>query len=364
MHTPSALLFMLAAGAPLAVSVHAAPLDALLSAERKVKQGSGEIEAAYDVANEAVDILRIRARDADFSETTVGDYHGVHLRGGVAATPDLWLDSGVWQRRIDLRGDRANITSWHLAGQYKLMDELGYRPRLAARLGIWSNAASRLGETGRTRFLGATLDSMNMAEPRDRQMQLDLIGTWKPRETLRLSAFAGLGASSVRTGAISGTTTQGGCSYNLAFGPTEVVGTLAQPCGGSTVVHRFSVPNSVYGVNVYEEAQYNASFLHGGLGWQWASGRWRMRGGYQYQTLKRKNVDAIIRQRGGSPSTSNHVLIGEVSYELTQVLSVFARGQYMTNQFTGEIPFAYNTFTARRFHKRYGIVSAGLSLSF
>ncbi|MDB5726920.1 MAG: putative signal peptide protein, partial [Noviherbaspirillum sp.] len=55
---------------------------------------------------------------------------------------------------------------------------------------------------------------------------------------------------------------------------------------------------------------------------------------------------------------------GELAYRLTTNLSLFGRGQYMTNQFTGEIPFAYNTFTAGRFDKRYGIVTVGLAADF
>jgi hypothetical protein len=97
---------------------------------------------------------------------------------------------------------------------------------------------------------------------------------------------------------------------------------------------------------------------------KWRSGPWQLRAGYQYQRLDRGQIDDTIEQRGGKAVKSNHIVVGEVAYRLTTNLSLFGRGQYMTNQFTGEIPFAYNTFTAGRFDKRYGIVTVGLAADF
>jgi hypothetical protein len=345
-------------------SVYAAPLDALLSVNKNTTAGNVAIEASYDVVNSAVDVFRIRDRDADFSGTKIGDYHGAHLLAGVAVTPRLWLDGGLWQRQIDYRRDQAKIQSWQIAGQYKIVEAMGYRPSMAARLGTWGNSAGTLDKTLPTQFQGATLNSIRVAGPKDRQYQLDLIASWPVSESVEVTTFAGAGSSRVTIDSISGTTTQNGCNYNLAFGRSEVTGTLAQPCSGSVVVERFTVSNSVYGVDVYNETQYSARYIHGGLSGKWTSGPWQLRVGYQYQALKRRNVDDIIERRGGMANKSNHVLIGELAYKITANISLFGRGQYMSNQFTGEVPLAYNTFTARRFNKRYGIVSAGIAVNF
>jgi hypothetical protein len=45
-------------------------------------------------------------------------------------------------------------------------------------------------------------------------------------------------------------------------------------------------------------------------------------------------------------------------------LALFVRGQYMSNQFLGEVPFAYNRFTASKFSRRYSLVTAGLWMFF
>ncbi|MFD2271009.1 hypothetical protein ACFS07_07405 [Undibacterium arcticum] len=92
----------------------------------------------------------------------------------------------------------------------------------------------------------------------------------------------------------------------------------------------------------------------------WHSQDWRIRAGYQYQTINRSEVDDIIVSRGNTPYKHNHVLIGDVSYHAFKNTIVFLRGQYMANQFNGEVPLAYNSLTADRFNQRYGLVSTGL----
>lgn len=361
----SALFAVLIAGATeLPPSAQAAPLDALLSANKKTDPGSMDIEAAYDVMNSTVDIFKVRDRDNAFSGTNIGDYHGGHIHAGIAVTPRLWVDGSLWQRRIDYRQNQAKIQSWQLAGQYKLSESEKHRPALALRLNAWGNRADRLEKASATTFQGISLSSVKVDYPKDWQLQFDLIASWSVLDSLEVSSFAGAGTSEVKIGAITGTARQNGCSYNLAFTSDKLVGTLAQPCGGSVVVERFSVPNSVSGVNVYDETQYRANYLHGGLSATWRSGSWKLGAGYQYQVLRRHNIDDVIERRGGTATKDNHILIGEIAYRATRTLSLFCRGQYMTHQFTGEIPFAYNTLTAARFKNRYGILSIGILTEF
>lgn len=345
-------------------TAHAAPLDALLSANKGTQPGKVEIEAGYDVVNDTVDLFRVRDRDNDFAGTNVGDYKGAHLRVGVAVTPSLWLDGGLWQRRLEYRNDEAKINSWQIATQYKFLDGKALVPALAARVGAWGNYADRLDKTTPTTVSGTTLNSVTVKDPSDRQFQADLIASWPVLQQGEVSAFAGVGTSRVQLGSVAGTATQNGCNYNLAFGQTNVTGTLAQFCNASAVVDRFTLANSSLGINVYNEAEYRARYLHAGVSAKWLTGNWQFRAGYDYQHVKRNNVDDIISQRGGKPVENNHTLIGEIMYRVTDNVSLFGRGQVMTKQFTGEIPFAYNSLTAGRFDKKYGFVSAGVVVRF
>ncbi|MDO8248191.1 MAG: hypothetical protein Q7T78_00530 [Rhodoferax sp.] len=353
------LLFPLAlCSATLMLPAHAAPLDAFLSANQNSTPGDVQIEAAYDLVNSTVDFLKIRDNDASFTGTNVGDYHGAHVRAGVAITPKLWVDGALWQRRIDYRTDLATINTWQLAGQYKLLEGAGYLPSVAVRLGTWGNYADELKKSSPTTVRGVTLNSVNVAKPQDVQYQLDVIGTSKIFDNTELSVFAGGGASEVSLDSVTGTTRLNGCNYNVVFGPTNVVGMC------STNTDSFSIPNSLYGIDINNEAQYNATFLSGGLMLKWQKQDWQVRGGYQYQSFNRNQIDSTITSRGGVAYQSNHILLGDVMYRLFSNTAIFVRGQYMTNQFTGEIPLAYNTLTASRFNKRYGILSAGLVVAF
>lgn len=363
MNQSSIRILSVACAATAFSCAQAAPLDALLSVTKPATPGSVRIEAGYDLMNSTVDVFNIRDQHDDFAGTNVGDYHGGHLLAGVAITPNVWVEGGLWKRRIDYRQDRADVESWQLAAQYRLFDHLAYRPAVALRLGAWGNRADSLTKSTPTQFQGFNIGAVNVDSPKDQQYQLDAIATWPVAQGLEVNAFAGFGTSRVSIGNVAGTITQGSCNYNVSFGRSAVTGALARPCGGATDT-RFSVPNSALGVDVYNEAEYRARYAHVGFSATWQTGPWQLRAGYQYQSQRRRDVDDIIRQRGGSPSEHNHVIVGELVYRFTPNVAVYGRGQYMDRQFTGEIPFAYNTLTAHRFNERYGIVSTGLMIDF
>lgn len=345
-------------GANSLLPVLAAPLDAFLSANQNSTPGEVQIEAAYDLVNSTVDFLKIRDNDANYSGTNVGDYHGAHVRVGVAITPQLWVDGALWQRRLDYRSDLAIINTWQLAAQYKLLEGAGYQPSVALRAGAWGNYANELKKSSATTVRGVTLNSVNVANPQDMQYQIDLIGTSKISANTELSVFAGGGTSRVSLNTVTGTTTLNGCNYNVVFGPTKVVGLC------NTNTDGFSIPNTAYGIDINNEAQYNATFYSGGLMLKWTRQDWQVRGGYQYQSFNRNQIDSTIQSRGGIAYQSNHILLGDVMYRLLANTAIFVRGQYMSNQFVGEIPLAYNTLTASRFGKQYGILSTGLIMVF
>ena len=127
---------------------------------------------------------------------------------------------------------------------------------------------------------------------------------------------------------------------------------------------RFSTPNSVYGIDVNKEGQYSAKYYRAGLSAKWHTDNWQVRAGYQYQMINRDHVDDIVENRGGTAYKHNHVLVADVAYKIFKNTAIFLRGQYMTNQFTGELPMAYNSLTANSFNQKYGIVSTGLIVAF
>ena len=349
-------------GLPLSTS--AAPLDALLTANQPRIPGQVRVEAAADLVNDTVDVFNVRG-SSGLGGSDIGNYRGSHLRGGLALTPDIWIDGAIWRRTLEYRADQARINTWQAAAQYRVLDGATYGgPSVAMRLGAWGNYADQLSKTSISTVQGVTLNTLKVENPKDIQYQLDTIATWQRNPGTEVSLFAGGGISRVRVGSISATGTRGGCNYNLSFGANSVSGTLAQFCNASTVADRFTLPYSDYGVDPYQEVEYRAKFIQAGLSAMWTSGDWQLRGGYQYIRTRRDDVDAIIRQRGGQAQEANHVLVGEVMYRVVKNVSLFARGQYMQHQFTGEIPFAYNTMTAQRFNQKYGIVSAGLVVEF
>lgn len=360
MNHRSRLLPAAAALVALAVSssAAAAPLDALLTANHALNAGAGEVEVGYDTLTDSM------RSSSSTSSSSVGDYKGEHVRGGVAITPRLWIDGTYWKRKIDYRSFDANIDSWQIAGQYKLLDAAGRVPALAIRFGGYGNNADALTKSANTTVAGTKFTSATVTKPRDTQLQLDIIGTWTTSEHTAVSLFGGAGASRVKFDAVSATSrTSNGCEYNIAFSQAGLEATLATPCTAKVVITRFSQPAGET-VDVYKEAQYKSNFAQLGVNGEWHSGNWRARLGYQFQAISRDDVDDIIEKRGGTSYKHNHVLVTDVSYNVYKNVVLFARGQIMTNQFNGEIPMAYNSLTADKYNQKYGFLSVGASVIF
>jgi hypothetical protein len=343
--------------AQLLSSANAAPLDALLTAHQESIPSKGHIEASYDVTNDKVDVFNIRAND---SATSVGDYRGGHIQGGIAITPRIWIDGAFWQRKIESRSFQAKVNTWQAAGQYKLLDGAGYVPDVAVRLGMWGNYADEFRREKNVQVNNVTLKSTGVTDPKDEQYQIDLIGTWPVSKRTEVTSFVSAGTSRIDIGSAYATTTIGDCLYTLTFGPTHVVGVCDTPAMST----RFSTPNSVYGIDVNQEVKYKATYYQAGLMTKWSNENWQLRAGYQYQLIKRDQVDDIIESRGETAYKKNHILVADVTYQVFRNAAIFLRGEYMSNQFNGVIPMAYNSFTASRFDQRYGVVSGGLLFRF
>lgn len=345
--------------AALPMTVCAAPLDALLSADQFLHAGEFRAEAGYDAMNDTLDVLGIRAKDPLYAGTNVGDYSGLHLRLGYALTDRLSLEGGAWQRKISYRTDKEALGSWQVAGQYRIWGDKYSKTHFALRASAWGDQAPSLTKSTPTLVGGRNVNRVTINSPRDSQVQADAIGTWRLTRRASLSAFVGAGRSRVSTGDMSANYTDGnGCNYNLAFAATGTSVRLAAPCGDLLAAF-VTTPQSML-----QEFSYKASYYQLGGMWQWHNENWALRGGYQFQQLRRANVDALIASRGGVSYQSNHVVVADVMRKVSNHVAVFARGQVMSNQFVGEIPFTYNSATASKFARRYGIASFGVVMGF
>lgn len=356
------LLVTLLASLPYALPASAAPLDALLQATERDPEASIEIEAAYDVVNDTVDVFDVRANDSEFGETNVGDYRGAHLRARWHFTDTLSLEGSLWQRRLDYRNDQAEIDSWQLGFQHRFIDAAGWRPAMAWRLSAWGNEADQLNKTSPTSVGGVTVDTVSVNSPQDRQAQLDLIASWPLTSRTSWSVFAGAGTSRVKLKEINGSLDLAGCPHQVTFQEARTIVAPTSTCG--TSVRYDGAPIDTLGGDVYANASYKAKYLQAGTSLRWTGEQWQLAAAYQFQTLDRDNIDDRIEQNGRTVYDTNHTVIGEVRYRLGKNAQIFARAQAMEHQFVGEIPFAYNSFTSHRFDKRYGFVSAGLILRF
>lgn len=342
-------------------AAQAAPLDALLTADQYRHAGEFKAEASYDAMNGTLDLLGIRAKDAQYAGTNVGDYTGAHLRLGYALTDRLALEGGLWSRKIAYQTDSEVLQSWQAALQYRLHGHENSRLFYAVRLSAWGNQASTLTKSSPTLVQGRIATNAIIHSPNDIQQQIDLIGSWRMTKKTTLSAFAGVGHSTVTTGDMSANYTSGnGCNYNLAFTTSASSGQLASPCNvPGVIVTSFSSPQ-----NMIQEFSYQSNYYQLGGMLQWQDARWGLRGGYQFQYQNRANVDALIASRGGVSYQTNHVIVADVTRKITPHIAAFVRGQAMSNQFVGEIPFSYNAVTASKFSRKYGIFSFGVTMKF
>jgi opacity protein-like surface antigen len=359
------------ASAPM-TGAQAAPLDALLGV---ADQGSGQrawqLEAGRDLANDRVDLFDLRGSAA---AGQTGNYEGNQL--GLRWSSVRWqLDARAWRRKLHERADTHVVNSWRLGAQTRLAGPV------SLRVSAWGNQASTLSRSTGTRIdvegLNAALSNFAVQRPRDRQLQFDLIGkwsvpggsllgkpsaaagTWQPRP--QVSTFAGMGASRVSQSGIAANALVGNCPYQLEFGATELVARPADSCSNALTIR---VPNGLLPFNALNETRYNARLWHAGAAIALPLDAWTASLGYDYQRLQRDAVDDIVRTRGGHVYDSNHVLIAELAWRHESGVGLLLRGQYMRNQFVGDIPFVYNPLTASKFGHQYGFFTVAMNAEF
>lgn len=359
-------------------ALQTAPLDEFLTATPGFAPLHGEGEVGVNMMNNQIDVLGIREGKTDPRNSAIGDYSGVHMRGGLALSRRLWLDGGALVRKITTPYDSGESVSLHGAAQFLVLQPLGWFPAMALRLSAWGDSASEAvkGSPSSITLGGTTVtaDKVRVEQPWDEQVQLDLISTWHLTPSTRLSMFASYGKSSVyfdnlyvTTISANGLTATGQflLKQTNTSGSTGIKGTCVSDCGQ---VLDFTMPAPAdmqvpEGLNIgYDSDYYQVGGMYG-----WMSPQWRARLGYRYIKLNR-DVDQAVTDMGKTVIDSNHFLTGEVGYKppfpLFEHAGLFVRGQVMMNQFVGEIPFSYNAFSSHKFDNRYGLITAGVTGGF
>lgn len=341
--TPFGCAPLTAAVLALAGAAQAAPLDALLESSPQARYGSGMLEIGADAMNKSLDVLKIRNNDPSLPDNA-GDYTGQHLRAGLAVGEGGWIDASLTRRHISYSSDRPQIDSWQLAGQWQLLQATSLLPDTSVRLSTWGNHAGSVTRTGSVGSL--PVQQLSISNVKDRQWQLDLIGTWRWPSTA-VSVLAGAGTGQVSVGTVSAKVGGQNYTYNASM-------------AGLLQVIDPSYKNQLDALN------YNTRFVHAGFNIRHHIGAWSLHGGYDLTLMHRNPVDDVIASLPtyNKTYTVNHTLVGEVSYRLAQGVRVFTRGQLMTNNFLSEIPMIYNSVTAKRFNEKYGLVSLGVAFDF
>ena len=358
-------LALLAMAGAAAAPANAAPLDALLTATPERSAPTATLELAVDRLNRQLDFSKPDPNDPSSLTTTTGDYRGGHLAGAVRVANGLWLSGSLWQRTLGDDIDTFRYQSWQASGLYRFIDGGGAVPALALRLSAWGNRAKVTETTTPVRVPGAILDSVTVSQPSDRQLQADLIGTWKLSSSLDLSAQLGGGSTRLDYAALTATTRRNGCSYKLSFTGNDIFGELAGTCNASGgVIRQFFDSSGDYGVDVAKEIAWRGRFAQAGLNLAWRDGPWALQGGFLLHLVRRDDVDNILASRASPVYRRNQIIALEAGYDVSQNLGVFARSELSSHLFLHDLPVTYNTSTSGRFGSRFSLFSLGLRARF
>ncbi|MEO5331364.1 MAG: hypothetical protein H7839_05020 [Magnetococcus sp. YQC-5] len=377
-----------------------APLDEFLTATHGFEPWHGEGEVGMDVMNSSVDIFKMRENKTNVGGSSIGDYTGGHVRGGLALTRRLWVDGAAWSRKITTPYDKGESLTLQGGAQFQVTQPFGWFPAVALRMSAWRDSSSEAVKASPSSITMAgastTADKIRVEQPYDEQVQLDLISTWQMSHNSTFSTFLSYGKSKVdfenlyvtnlknvqvnswkgnangefkvlmyedgsKTG-VQLTCMSANCSVSMG---RENGDYLNATYPNSADLPRLPVTSSTVpeGLNIGYDANY---YQLGGM-YSWYTPQWRTRLGYRYMKLNR-DLDPAVTQAGKALIDSNHFLSGEVGYKppfkMFEHIGLFVRGQLMMNQFVGELPFTYNLFSAHKFDSRYGLVTFGVTGGF
>jgi hypothetical protein len=338
-------------------------LDAFLTATPEQIAPKATLEVSSDHMNQQLDFFNIRDSIALAAGTQAGDYHGAHLAGAWRVLDNAWLSASLWQRNLNGLSDTYNFTSWQVSGLYRFMEGREKVPALALRLSTWGNYASEIGSNfpanaGVNILLPANtkLQSIKVTDPADKNLQADLIGSWKLTPASDISFLFSAGSTQLSYGELSGSLINAGKVYQFpSIGSPSTVATASD---GSQILANTSK------INVANELAWRGNFIQAGINAAWNHGPWTLRAGYLFYAVQRDAIDDILASRGWSAYTQTRTIALEANYRVHPHLSVFARSQLSDALIFNEMPVAYNTFSADLFGGKYSIYSVGLRADF
>lgn len=343
-----------------------APNDEFLRTEPNEGASNFRGEVGYDLMNSAVDVFNLRTRQGPVPDHA-GDYHGGHLSLGYNISPNWSTEATYWRRNIAYGVDTNAVDSWLVSLYYDPIALPLAEDRAVLRFSVWGDHAGQVDKSTSTTIKTTTFNQITVNNPNDMQAQLDAIFSSVLNERNLLTWFVSAGVSKVDVGDVNAVQMRGNCKFNVDISTDNIAtGTLAAPCTTSTgqlLDASFTTNASQYGVDVKKDLNYTAGFLGLGGSWRWTYNRFTTNLGYQYQYIRRNGVDKQVASFGASPITSNQTLGLDVAYKLNKNLDVFIQGQAFKSNFVGTIPFLYNTMTASRLDRYYGITSLGLRFS-
>jgi hypothetical protein len=261
--------------------------------------------------------------------------------------------------------DTFHYDSYVLATQYRFLENSVKHPALAVRASVWGNRAAATQSSAPVNVPGAILNTVRVATPADRSMQLDLIGTWAPPDSPIFSASLGLGSAQLSYGGLTATTTRNGCEYDLQFNGNDIYGTLAHNCNATGgVIQQFYDSSGAYGVDVAAEIAWKSRFWQVGGNAFWKRDPWSYKVGYLFHKVQREAVDRILASRDKPHYAQNHTVLLETTYQLQPQWRIFGRAQLSSNLLFNEIPVIYNTSTSERFASKYSLFTVGTRWTF
>jgi hypothetical protein len=324
------------------------------------------VEAGFSGVNRHIDFSDPEDDPALAAQNARGNYRAAQLAVGWAPMDQAWLSGRLTQRWLSDGVDRFRYLGWQLAGQWRWhpLSAGAGSPTLAVRVGAWGHHADQTVSSTPVRVPGAILDTVNIAGPGDRTVQIDAVAGWRLRPNLALSLLASLGETRLFYDALTATTTRNGCRYRLQFNGNDIYGELAQACDAPTVIEQFFDSSGSYGVDVASEIAWHGRFMQLGLNLRGESGTWTWAAGWLWHRVRRSGVDEIVRERGRTAYADNRVLALDAAWRFQPQWAWFARAELGSKLFFNELPVSYNSSTAGRFGGRLSLLSTGLRASF
>lgn len=360
-------LFLLSTCPTFAV---AAPMDEFLTALPGHEPWHGEVEIGYDLINSRVDLLKLREGNEDKRGETIGDYSGIHIRGGLALTKRLSADAALWKRGLETPYDAGESIAWQGALQYQATFNIEWLPAIALRLSSWGDSADDVLKGSETRLFDqdiTTARRMRVEDPEDLQFQGDIIASWMLFRNTLLSTFLGMGKSKVDFGGAFAEPkhTPEGCEYAVSASSRSPTAFQLDPvhedCGGAITWNGTApIPEGLH-------ISYDASYIQLGASLQWFNEQWRSRLGYRFQKWDRDALDDAILLYQHADKTvydTNHHVTAEIAYKVWDRTAVFLRGQMMQHHFVGDVPYSYNLYSSHKFRNRYGFMTFGIHQGF